>query len=77
MADTEGVVHVPETPDAVAPAEKTIPELEAEQLAEWGAWKATGPIYVEGVRAFNKGDAVPVSHVKQYAYDTQGLVEKT
>lgn len=74
MADT--VVHVPETPGAVAPAPVSVEEFQKEQLAEWGAWKATAPIFVDGVRAFNAGDAVPVSHVKQHGYDKAGLVEK-
>lgn len=31
--------------------------------AEWGTYVALGPIYIDGVRAFNKGHAVPASHV--------------
>lgn len=31
--------------------------------AEYGRWIATEPIDIDGVRAFNVGDAVPVSHV--------------
>jgi hypothetical protein len=37
----------------------------AQQAAavEWGTYTATQPIYIDGVRAFNPGAAVPVSHV--------------
>lgn len=73
MADT--VVHVPETAEAVTADPVSVEEFRKAQLAEWGAWKATGPIYVDGVRAFNPGDAVPKSHVTHYGYDKQGLVE--
>lgn len=35
-----------------------------EQEAEYGRYRANSMIYIDGVRAFNPGDAVPVSHVK-------------
>lgn len=31
---------------------------------EYGTYVALGPIDIGGARAFNKGDAVPVSHVE-------------
>lgn len=31
--------------------------------AEWGVYVASGPIDINGARAFNAGDPVPVSHV--------------
>ena len=45
-----------------------MPELTVEayrlaQQAEWGTYVATEPIDINGARAFNVGDAVPVSHV--------------
>lgn len=33
--------------------------------AEWGTYVATVPIDIDGVRAFNVGDPVPVSHVER------------
>lgn len=33
--------------------------------AEWGTYVAAGPIDINGVRAFNAGDPVPVSHVER------------
>lgn len=35
----------------------------AKQQTEWGTYRAAAPIYIDGVRAFNPGDPVPVSHV--------------
>lgn len=32
---------------------------------EWGTYVAVGPIDINGVRAFNAGDPVPVSHVER------------
>jgi hypothetical protein len=71
-----GIVHVPETPGGVAPDPKTVQELREEIDKEWGAWKAATPIFVDGVRAFNPGDHVPVANVKAHGYDKDGLVEK-
>lgn len=39
-------------------------EHRAEIEAEYGVYAAAGPIAIDGVLAFNTGDAVPVSHVK-------------
>ncbi len=33
--------------------------------AEYGAYVALGPIDIDGGRAFNEGDPVPVSHVER------------
>lgn len=33
------------------------------QVAEWGQYVATQPIFVGGARAFNVGDPVPAAHV--------------
>lgn len=46
-----------------APAPATAEELREAQRAEYGVYVATQPIDINGVRAFNEGDAVPVSHV--------------
>lgn len=42
----------------------TVAELKAAQEAEYGTYVAAHPIFINGVRAFNAGDPVPVSHVK-------------
>lgn len=44
---------------------QTAEELRAAQADEYGTYVALGPIFVNGARAFNKGDAVPVSHVQK------------
>jgi hypothetical protein len=41
----------------------TAQELREQQRAEYGTYVAVTAIDIEGVRAFNEGDAVPVSHV--------------
>jgi len=50
--------------------EMTLEEFKAHQAAEWGQYVATGPIFIDGVRAFNEGDPVPAGHVRD------GLVAK-
>jgi hypothetical protein len=52
-------------PDAPSTAE----DYEKALAAEWGTYVATQEININGVRAFNEGDPVPVSHV------TSGIVE--
>lgn len=48
----------------------------ADQEKEYGTYVAVEPIFVEGVRAFNPGDAVPIGHVKNnIVHDS--LVAKT
>ena len=44
-------------------------DFQAAQEAEWGEYVAIEPIAVDGVRAFNPGDPVPVSHVKNGVVD--------
>lgn len=41
------------------------PEHQAAIEAEYGTYVATQVIYLAGGRAFNPGDAVPVSHVER------------
>lgn len=43
---------------------KTAEELHAAQVKEYGQYVAVDKIDLHGVRAFNKGDAVPVGHVE-------------
>lgn len=42
----------------------TAAELEKALEAEWGTYVALGPIHIGNARAFNRGHAVPVSHVE-------------
>lgn len=44
--------------------ELTVEEYRKAQAAEWGTYVATEPIDINGARAFNPGDPVPVSHVE-------------
>jgi len=46
-----------------APVPATAAELREAQQKEYGTYVAVVPIDVNGARAFNPGDAVPVSHV--------------
>jgi hypothetical protein len=78
MADkSEGVVHVPETPGGVPATPKTVEEFRQEQVAEWGTYVATTPIFIEGIRAFNVGDAVPVSHIDRGVVSTEQVAKRT
>lgn len=43
---------------------------------EYGTFRASGPIYVDGTLAYVKGHAVPISNVRKFGYDKQGLVER-
>lgn len=45
------------------PEPKTAEQLREEQEREYGTYVATQAIDIEGARAFNVGDPVPVSHV--------------
>lgn len=49
------------TPETPATAED---QREAQE-AEYGRYRANSVIYIDGARAFNPGDAVPVSHVSR------------
>lgn len=65
----------PVTTDAPA---GTADDHEKELQAEWGTYVALGPIEIpplSGIRAFNKGEAVPKSHVDRGVVDA-ALVAK-
>lgn len=47
-----------------APTPQTAAEYREAQRAEYGTYVAVVPIDINGARAFNPGDAVPVSHVE-------------
>lgn len=49
---------MPDTP-------QTAKELREAQEKEYGTYVAAQAIFVEGARAFNVGDPVPVSHVER------------
>jgi hypothetical protein len=55
--------------------EELVAQAQLEAKVEWGTYVATGPIDINGVRAFNAGNAVPVSHVTSGAVDSS-LVTK-
>jgi len=44
---------------------QTAAEYREAQIREYSTYKAAVPIDINGVRAFNVGDPVPVSHVEQ------------
>lgn len=44
---------------------RTIEELREAQRKEYGTYIAAEPINIDGVRAFNLGDPVPVGHVER------------
>jgi hypothetical protein len=51
-------------------------EYKAQQAAEYGAYVANGPIYIDGALAFVEGHAVPKSTVEANKYVEQGLVRE-
>lgn len=54
----------------------TVEEYAAALEVEYGTYVATQPIVINGVRAYNAGNPVPVSNVDQYGYLEQGLVRR-
>ena len=48
-----------------SPTPVTAEELREAQRKEYSTYVATEPIDINGVRAFNVGDPVPVSHVER------------
>lgn len=50
---------------------KTVEDAAEAIRQEYGTYVAKGPIDIDGARAFNTGDAVPVSHV------ASGVVSQT
>lgn len=57
-------------------APNDVEALLADQQKEYGTYVAKFPIFYGNVRAFNAGDAVPVSHVEAYGHDKDGTVVK-
>lgn len=42
---------------------QTAEDYEAALIKDYSAYVAKEPIFIDGVRAFNRGNAVPASHV--------------
>lgn len=59
-----------------APTPATAEDLRDAQRKEYGTYVAVGPIDINGVRAFNAGDPVPVSHVEGGVLAGSDLVSK-
>lgn len=77
MADTPAV-KPPAAPPAAPPVESPPDwqERRDAQIAEYGTWVATQPIYVGNALAYDTGHPVPVSNVQRHGYDADGLVAK-
>lgn len=60
----------------MAPLDPETAERLKAQEVEYGTYRAKGPIYVGNARAYNRGDAVPVSNVERWHYDDMDLVVK-
>jgi hypothetical protein len=60
-----------------APVPATAEELREAQRAEYGVYVATVPIDINGARAFNVGDAVPVSHVERGVVLTEQVAKSS
>lgn len=52
-------------------------DYQARQAAEYGAYVANGPIYIDGALAFAEGHPVPKSTVEANKYVEQGLVRES
>lgn len=55
----------PEPTASVPASPKTVAEFQDALTSEWGTYVAIVPIDLNGARAANPGDPIPVSHVKQ------------
>lgn len=60
------------------PAEPTtVEEVRAALAAEYGTYVALAPIDINGARAFNAGDPVPVSHVERGVVSADQVAKTT
>jgi hypothetical protein len=55
----------------------TADDAERAALAEWGVYVALEAIDIGGVRAFNRGEAVPVSHVERGVVSPDQVAKRT
>lgn len=58
-------------------AEQTVEEYRKAQEAEYGTWVALTAIDINGARAFNAGDPVPVSHVERNIVPSESVARVT
>lgn len=52
-------------------------EFQDLQAAEYGTFVAVEPIFIDGVRAFNRGDAVPTGHVDRKVVGEHQVARRT
>jgi hypothetical protein len=71
MGDEDTVAVVKSAPQA-----QTVESYEEALRKEWSTYVAVEPIFVNGVRAHNAGDAVPAANVEAHGWEAQGLVRK-
>lgn len=57
-------------------AEQTLEDYRRAQAQEWGTYVASEPIDINGARAFNVGDPVPASHVKNNVVPAEKVTNK-
>lgn len=60
----------------MAAAKKAFESRAEAEAAEYGTFRAKQDIPFDGVIAYRKGQAVPVSNVEKFKYDEMGLVER-
>jgi hypothetical protein len=60
-------------PDTTAP--RSADELREAQIVEYGTFVAAQTIFINGARAFNVGDPVPVSHVDRGVVNPDEVVK--
>ena len=53
----------------------TAEDVRAAQIKEYGTYVAKDTIFIDGARAFNVGDAVPVSHVDRGVVSADEVVK--
>lgn len=59
------------------PSPTTAAEFKEQLGAEYGVYTALGPIDINGARAFNTGDPVPVSHVERGIVEPDQVAKNT
>jgi hypothetical protein len=63
------------TPESSVPV--TAEDFAAATIAEYGQYRATQAIYINGARAFNPGDPVPAGHVKRKVVSLEQVEDVT
>jgi hypothetical protein len=56
---------------------QTVEDREAERVREYGQYVALRPIQIDGVNAFNEGDAVPAGHVERGVVPQDSVAKTT